>query len=368
MTIATTSGNGQDLAVRTGALAIRPGQDMWNDKQRAALGVLGIKDATNADLAVFMHYCQKTQLDPFSRQIYMIARREKQGDQWVAKQTIQVGIDGFRVIRDRIAARLGVEVEYEDTIWYDEAGQPHDVWLREEPPTACRVVVVRNGHRFPGVVRTAAYAATNRDGDMIAQWRTQPEHMIEKCAEAFALRRAFPNDLGGLYIDEEMTTEPAPPQVSVHRVTAADITSGNGKPPTDTPGPAATPGTPGPGGPDAPEPAGSRQQPPPETRPADVGNGGSGARKPLPKSVLGNLRNALAGLDWEAEGDDLALVSALVGREVTMLEALTRAEATGISERITKALNDVDGDRIGATGALWSEARLAEAERQASHA
>ena len=64
------------------ALAIRPGQQMWTDKQAAALAALGIKGATKADLAVFMHYCQKTGLDPFSRQIYGIMRRVK-GDRQV---------------------------------------------------------------------------------------------------------------------------------------------------------------------------------------------------------------------------------------------------------------------------------------------
>src|SRR5260370_279765 len=82
------------------SLAIQPGQDFWTGKQMAALAVLGLKNVSTADLAVFMHYCQKTQLDPFSRQIYGIMRREQQGDQWVDKFTIQVGIDGFRVIRD----------------------------------------------------------------------------------------------------------------------------------------------------------------------------------------------------------------------------------------------------------------------------
>ena len=58
----------------TAALAIRPGQDMFDAKQRAALEVLGIKGANNADMAVFMHVCQRTGLDPFSRQIYYISR------------------------------------------------------------------------------------------------------------------------------------------------------------------------------------------------------------------------------------------------------------------------------------------------------
>jgi phage recombination protein Bet len=220
VTVTTAVARRDDYA----SLAIRPGQEMFSDKQRAALGVLGIKNATNADLAVFMHYCQKTGLDPFSRQIYMICRREKQGDQWVDKQTIQVGIGGFQVIRDRIAERLGISVEYEDTIWYDADGSGHGVWLWEHAPVAAKVVVLKNGRRFPGVCRTAAYMQRNKQGEPAGQWKTQPDHMIEKCAEAFALRRAFPHDLSGVYIEEEMAA--APPVIQQHstRVTAEEVT------------------------------------------------------------------------------------------------------------------------------------------------
>src|SRR5215472_15010100 len=135
-----------DIALRdgeAGALAIRAGQQMFDDKQRAALAVLGIKDATSADLAVFMHVCQRTGLDPFTRQIYMIRRREKSGDEWADKQTIQVGIDGFRVIRERAAERSRTVCEFEDTIWYDADGAEHAVWLSDIPPAACRVVLLK---------------------------------------------------------------------------------------------------------------------------------------------------------------------------------------------------------------------------------
>lgn len=211
---------------QTAALAIRPGQEFWTEKQRSALTVLGIRNASNADLAVFFHYCQKTQLDPFSKQIYGIMRREKIGDQWVDKFTIQVGIAGFQVIRDRIASRLGVTVEYEDTVWYDADGGEHTVWLWDTPPAAAKVVVLKDGHRYSGVCRTAAYMQTNKQGDPAGQWRTQPENMIEKCAEAKALRRAFPHDLGGLYIEEEMSSNDSVVlvQQGPARLTAADIT------------------------------------------------------------------------------------------------------------------------------------------------
>src|SRR5487761_1716403 len=104
-----TDTRGQELATQQpAALAIRRGQNFWDDKQRAALAVLGIKSASNGELAVFFHYCQRTGLDPFSRQIYMTPRREKQDGQWVEKQTIQVGIDGVRGARrpeNRVTAR-----------------------------------------------------------------------------------------------------------------------------------------------------------------------------------------------------------------------------------------------------------------------
>jgi phage recombination protein Bet len=321
-----------DVAVRNGqppsaALAIRPGQEMFTDKQRAALAVLGIKDASNADLAVYMHYCQKTGLDPFSRQIYMIARREKQDGQWVSKQTIQVGIDGFRVIRDRIAARLGVTVEYEDTIWYDADGGAHKVWLWDTPPAACCVTVIKDGKRFPGVVRTAAYAARNREGELVSQWRTQPDHMIEKCAEAYALRRAFPNDLGGLYLEDEMP-EPvwAPQPVSPVRVTAEEITQ---QPPAPEP---------------APEPEREREPRAGKTLLAKLD-------ALLRKIPLGPQPDVQAFLDWRAGGQYTA----------------TRPQAEAITGELETALAVAEGDPAEAAAALWA-AYSAEHEQEAAEA
>jgi phage recombination protein Bet len=356
MTIATHNG-GQSLATRPAALAIRPGQEMWSDKQRAALAALGIKDATNGDLAVYMHYCQKTGLDPFSRQIYMIARREKQGDQWVSKQTIQVGIDGFRVIRDRIAARLGVDVEYEDTIWYDASGQPHDVWIYEEPPVACRVVVVRNGRRFPAVVRTAAYMQRNKQGDPAGQWKTQADHMIEKCAEAFALRRAFPNDLGGLYIDDEMAAAPPPPvPAQAVRVGTGGITASNGH--TGTPGPAAgaarteAASPAGPGAPDAPEPPGASQQAGQDPPPASADAPAAPRVKPVLKRTLGRLKGALFAVPLGNSQDTQDAVCALAGRTVLRPEDLHEDEALAVLAAIDAALEGAGGDKDAAAAAL----------------
>lgn len=196
-----------ELELRATALAIEPEQDFWTREQKAALVALGIKDASNADLAVFMHYSQKTGLDPFSKQIYLIGRNSQENGKWVTKQTIQVGIDGFRVIRDRIARQLGIGVEYDETVWYDADGRGYHVWLSDQPPFACSVTVLKDGKRFPGVVRYSAYVQTTKDGRPNSMWSRMGAEQLEKCAEAKALRRAFPNDLSGIYIPEEISDD-----------------------------------------------------------------------------------------------------------------------------------------------------------------
>jgi phage recombination protein Bet len=206
------------------ALAIRAGQEEFNDRQKAALVAMGVSDkATRAELAVFFHQCQRTQLDPFQKQIYLIHRKAKDGDRWVDKPTTQVGIDGFRVIRDRIADRKGLRVEYEDTVWYTADGQQMDVWLWDEPPAACKVTVLLDGRRFPSVLRFNEYCQTDKNGNRTGKWRDAFAHQIEKCCEADALRRAFPNDMAGVILDDAAPLDDPDAPARQQRATGAQI-------------------------------------------------------------------------------------------------------------------------------------------------
>ncbi|MDT0270620.1 phage recombination protein Bet [Streptomyces sp. DSM 44915] len=192
-----------EITQHGGALAIRSDQTAWTPEQAAVLQQSGIdNEVTGAELSSFLHLCQRTQLDPFSRQIYLIGRYDRRAGRKVF--TPQTSIDGYRVTAHRAAAKAGHSLGYEDTVWCDASGRWFDVWLSSEPPAAAKVVVVRDGQRFPAVAKYSEYAQTNRDGAPIGLWTKMPATMTAKCAEALALRMAFPHDLAGVYTAEEM--------------------------------------------------------------------------------------------------------------------------------------------------------------------
>lgn len=185
-------------------LTITQDQTDWTQQQVAALKQLGVSnDVTQADLAIFLTQSKRTGLDPFSRQIYMIGRKQKTANGYETKQTIQVGIDGLRAIAHRVAQQCHEVFSMSDTLWADKTGTWHDVWLAPEPPSAAKVSVKRGGGVFSAVAIFKEYAPIY-NGKLSGMWLTKPALMIAKCAEALALRKAFPSDMSGIYTDDEM--------------------------------------------------------------------------------------------------------------------------------------------------------------------
>lgn len=190
----------------SGELTIKQDQEDWTQRQIAALKQLGVSNnVTKADLDIFLAQSKRTGLDPFSNQIYMIGRRQKDSNtgQFETKQTIQVGIDGLRAIAHRVAKQCHEVFSMSDTLWADNSGTWHDVWLAPTPPAAAKVSVKRGGGVFSAVALFKEYAPIY-DGKLSGVWKSKPALMIAKCAEALALRKAFPTDLSGIYTDDEM--------------------------------------------------------------------------------------------------------------------------------------------------------------------
>lgn len=197
-------------------LVIQPEQTSFTKHQIAALSQIGVQDASPEDLAVFFHQVQRTGLDPFARQIYMLGRRQKdaQGN-WVTKQTIQTGIDGFRLIARRAVDQAKETLSISQPYYATPDGKWLDFWPYDKPPVAAKVIVKRNGGEFPAVAMFNEYAGYTKSGELTSMWRSKPAVMIGKCAEALALRKAFPLDLSGLYTSDEMAASnaDAAPQV-----------------------------------------------------------------------------------------------------------------------------------------------------------
>jgi len=176
---------------------------LWTPEQTQLISSTIAPGCSNDELRLFAYACQRTGLDPFSKQIYAIKRG--------GKMTIQAGIDGLRSIAERTGQLDGSE-----TYWCGEDGVWADVWLGSKPPAAAKTIIHRKGssHPFVGVARFADYNAGQ------GLWSKMPAAMIAKCSESLALRKAFPADLSGVYSTDEMqqaevepvtvTAEPAP--------------------------------------------------------------------------------------------------------------------------------------------------------------
>jgi phage recombination protein Bet len=145
--------------------------------------------ATDDELALYLHDCQRRGVHPLDKLLHFTKRG--------GKYTPITSIDLFR-------ARAGATGQH--------AGTDDAVFVEGKPyPVSASVTVYRivGGVRCPytATARWAEYFPGEQQGYM---WKKMPYTMLGKCAEALALRKAFPQELGGLYTQDEMDQAGSP--------------------------------------------------------------------------------------------------------------------------------------------------------------
>lgn len=140
------------------------------------------KDASDDELKLFIYTASRVGLDPLAKQIHFV----KRGGQ----MTIQTGIDGYRAIAERTGTLAGID----DAIFDSETA----LHPNKASVTVYRMVA---GQRV-GFTASARWVEYSQPQGFM--WKKMPYLMLGKCAESLALRKAFPNDLSGLYTNEEM--------------------------------------------------------------------------------------------------------------------------------------------------------------------
>jgi len=195
------------------------------------------KDTTEDEFNMFVEICKRQGLDPFRRQIYALVFNKDKGDK--RQVAFITGIDGYRAIAKRTGTYRPADTEPNFEI--DEALKSD--W-NPEGIVKCTTVVHQygpDGQWYPvvGIAHWKEFAPLYEESNWVPvlddngkpvlqtegkwkgrpknerkgtgnfkltkdNWRTMPFVMIAKCAEAQALRKGWPEEMGGLMVSEEM--------------------------------------------------------------------------------------------------------------------------------------------------------------------
>lgn len=147
----------------------------------------------------FLSRARNLGLDPMSGQIILQTHTMKGGE---IRYTVIVGIDGYR----SMAIRTGLYAPGDDTRFeYNQDGSLRSatVFVKRYHPDS------NQWNQFSATAFFEEYCVYYYDRDSrerkpTQMWAKMGHTMLEKCAEAKALRRGFPETLSGLYTAEEL--------------------------------------------------------------------------------------------------------------------------------------------------------------------
>lgn len=180
----------------------------FTESEQTIIEQMGYAHIPQRHLIALFQRAQVMGLNPENpSQISLIERNSRDGGK---TYTLQVGIAGLRRAARRIAkADKGT---YSESEWlyrgFDNEGNDTgwtDFWPSiYGTPEVAKVIVTRDGQEFPHSVTWAESVQTyGRSSDPTPMWASKPTFMLGKNAAAGAYRKAFPDELGDVYLDSE---------------------------------------------------------------------------------------------------------------------------------------------------------------------
>ncbi|HZL92747.1 MAG TPA: phage recombination protein Bet [Vicinamibacterales bacterium] len=155
---------------------------------------------TDDELKLFLYTAQHLRLDPLTRQIHAVKRRRKnRTGAWEDYMVIQVGIDGYRATADRTHAYApGPAPVFDYRPNYGGGAVPYSCTV------TVKKLVAGTWHDVQATAFMDEYVQRSNEGAPSGLWGKMPHGQLAKCAEALALRKAFPQQMSGVYTDDEM--------------------------------------------------------------------------------------------------------------------------------------------------------------------
>ncbi len=153
------------------------------------------KGATDIEFRMLIAVGNRVNADPFKREIYLIPFWDRNARKM--SKTPVVGIDWYRKQAGKSKNYAGQgEAEFGEKI--QSNGIEHPDWA---------VVPIYN-RNFEHPIRVKVFwdeiVKLDKQGNALSSWRTMPRTMLAKCSEAQGIRRAFPEEVGGVYTEDEM--------------------------------------------------------------------------------------------------------------------------------------------------------------------
>lgn len=175
-------------------------ENVWNSLKNSIFP--GAKDES---IKMVIDYCQARNIDPLLKPVHIVPMsvKDERGN-YIMRDVIMPGIALYRIL----AARDGTYVGIDEPIFGEEITQKVGS-INIIFPKWCKISVKKLVHgnivNFTSVEYWIEnYANKGKDPTPNAMWQKRPYGQLAKCAEAQALRKAFPDILGQQYTAEEM--------------------------------------------------------------------------------------------------------------------------------------------------------------------